>query len=55
MIMQASHLSQFVIPILVAWVATRMGGWSATLGAMLLLSFVGVLAGLGLGPYERKL
>lgn len=55
MIMQASHLSQFVIPIVVAWVATRMGGWNATLGVMLLLSFVGVLAALGLAPYERRL
>lgn len=55
MLMQASHLSQFVIPILVAWVATRTGGWSATLGLMLLLSFVGVLAALGIARYERKL
>jgi predicted MFS family arabinose efflux permease len=55
MIMQASHLSQFVVPIAVAWVATRMGGWSATLGVMLLLSFAGVLAGLGVARYERRL
>jgi DHA1 family inner membrane transport protein len=55
MVMQSSHLSQFVIPIVVAWVATRMGGWSATLGVMLLLSFIGVLAGIGIARYERKL
>jgi fucose permease len=55
MIMQSSHLSQFIVPIVAAWVATRMGGWGATLGVMLLLSFVGVLAGLGIAPYERKL
>jgi cyanate permease len=55
MIMQASHLSQLVVPIAVAWVATRMGGWSATLGVMLLLSFAGVLAGLGVARYERRL
>lgn len=55
MVMQSSHLSQFIIPIVVAWVATRMGGWSATLGVMLLLSFIGVLAGLGIARYERKL
>jgi fucose permease len=55
MIMQASHLSQFAVPILVAWVATRMGGWSAGLGVMLALSFAGVLAALGIARYERRL
>jgi hypothetical protein len=55
MIMQASHLSQFAIPIVVAWVATRLGGWSASLGVMLALAFAGVLAGLGVARYERKL
>ena len=55
MVMQASHLSQFVIPIVVAWVATRMGGWSATLGVMLALSSLGVAAALALARYERRL
>jgi nitrate/nitrite transporter NarK len=54
MIMQASHLSQFAVPIVVAWVATRLGGWHATLGVMLALSCVGVLAGLGVARFERK-
>jgi MFS family permease len=55
MIMQASHLSQFAVPILAAWVATRLGGWNATLGVMLALSSVGVLAALGVAKYERRL
>ena len=55
MVMQASHLSQFVVPIVVAWVASRWGGWSATLGVMLPLSAIGVAAGLGIARYERKL
>ena len=55
MIMQASHLSQFAVPIVVAWVATRLGGWSASLGVMLALAFAGALAGLGVARYERKL
>lgn len=55
MVMQASHLSQFIVPIVVAWVASRWGGWSATLGVMLLLSALGVSAGLGIARYERKL
>jgi predicted MFS family arabinose efflux permease len=54
MIMQASHLSQFAVPIVVAWVATRLGGWHATLGVMLALSFVGVLAAFGVASFERK-
>ena len=55
MIMQASHLSQFAVPIVVALVATRLGGWSASLGVMLALSFAGVLAGAGVARYERRL
>lgn len=55
MVMQASHLSQFIVPILVAWVATRMGGWGATLGVMLALSCAGVAASLAIAPFERKL
>jgi MFS family permease len=55
MVMQASHLSQFAVPILVAWVASRLGGWNATLGVMLGLSFAGVLAALGIARYERRL
>jgi MFS family permease len=55
MIMQASHLSQFAVPLAVAWVATHLGGWSASLGVMLALSLIGVLAGVGIRPYERKL
>lgn len=52
MVMQAS---QFIIPIVVAWVATRMGGWGATLGVMLALSVIGVTAGVAITRYERRL
>src|SRR5262249_54572468 len=45
MVMQASHLAQFGLPILVAWVASRLGGWSATLDTMLVLAAFGVIAG----------
>lgn len=55
MIMQASHLSQFAVPIAIAWVATRLGGWGASLGVMLALSAAGALAGLGVARYERRL
>jgi predicted MFS family arabinose efflux permease len=55
MIMQASHIGQFSIPILVAWVASRFGGWSASLGTMLVLACAGVLAGMAVGRFERRL
>ena len=53
MIMQSSHLAQFSLPILVAWIASRLGGWSATLDTMLLLAGLGVAAGLAVGRVER--
>jgi predicted MFS family arabinose efflux permease len=55
MIMQSSHLSQFLVPILVAWVASRFGGWSASLNTMLVLAGVGVAAALAVGRFERRL
>jgi predicted MFS family arabinose efflux permease len=55
MIMQASQLAQFVIPLLVAWVAARAGGWSASLQVMLALAAAGVAAGLAVGVFERRL
>jgi cyanate permease len=54
MVMQASHLSQFVLPIVFAWVASRAGGWSASLGTLLVLAACGVFAALGVGRYERR-
>lgn len=55
MIMQASHLSQSVMPILIAWAASRMGGWGASLGGMLALAAIGLLAGFALRGFERRL
>lgn len=53
MLMQASHLSQFVLPILFAWIASR-GGWSGSLGTMLALAAAGFAAALAVGRYERR-
>jgi DHA1 family inner membrane transport protein len=55
MVTQASHLSQFVIPILIAFAASRAGGWGASLWVMLTLAAVGVAAGITLGRFERRL
>jgi MFS family permease len=55
MIMQASHLAQFTVPILVAWVASRFGGWAASLQTMLVLSCAGLAAGVAVGYCEQRL
>jgi predicted MFS family arabinose efflux permease len=55
MLMQASHLSQFVLPIVFAWVASRAGGWSASLGTMLGLAAAGALAAIAVGRSELRL
>lgn len=55
MLMQASHLSQFVLPIVFAWVASRAGGWSASLGTMLALAAAGALAAFAVGRSELRL
>jgi hypothetical protein len=55
MLMQASHLSQFVLPIVFAWLASQAGGWSASLGTMLGLAAAGVLAALAVAACEPRL
>ena len=55
MVMQASHAAQFAIPILIAWVASRAGGWGASLQVMAALALVGIAAGIALGRFERRL
>ena len=54
MLMQSSHLSQFVLPILFAWLASRSGGWSASLGTMLGLAAAGAVAAFVVGRSERR-
>ena len=54
MLMQSSHLSQFVLPILFAWLASSSGGWSASLGTMLGLAATGLLAAIAVGRIERR-
>ena len=55
MVTQSSHLSQFVLPILIAWVASRYGGWEASLRVMATLAAVGVAAAIAVGHFERRL
>jgi len=55
MVMQASHAAQFALPVLIAWVASRFGGWSASLQVMAALALIGIGAGLAVGRFERGL
>ncbi|MGH8723221.1 MAG: CynX/NimT family MFS transporter [Burkholderiales bacterium] len=55
MVMQASHGAQFAIPILIAWVASRFGGWNASLQVMAALALIGIGAALAVGRFERRL
>lgn len=53
MVMQASQLSQFFSPILIAWIAARFG-WEASLPAMLAFAACAAAGGLGIARLERS-
>jgi MFS family permease len=54
MVMQASQIGQFFGPIALAWLASRFGGWGATLWAMLAFAAGGALCGFALARIERR-
>ena len=53
MVMQAAQIGQSIGPILLAWLASRYGGWSATLGTMLTFAACGATCGVALARIER--
>jgi len=55
LVMQASQAGQFVAPIALAWLASRFGGWGATLWAMLAFAAGAALCGFALTRIERTL
>ena len=55
LVMQASQGGQFFGPIALAWLASRFGGWGATLWAMLAFAAGGALCGFALERIERRL
>jgi cyanate permease len=55
MVMQAAQIGQSVGPIMLAWLASGFGGWSATLGGMLAFAAGAALCGLAIARIERKL
>ena len=55
MIMQASQFGQFFGPLLIALAAQRLGGWSASIGTILMFAALCAGAGLAVGRFERLL
>ncbi len=54
LVMQSSQASQFVAPILLAWMASRFGGWGASLSAMLAFAACGAACGFALEVIEAR-
>ena len=52
---QASQAGQFAGPLLLAWLATHLGGWQASLWAMLAFAAGSALCGAALGAIEKRL
>lgn len=55
LMLQTSQAGQFVGPLALAWVAAHLGGWGATLWAMLAFAAGGALCGLALLRIERRM
>jgi MFS family permease len=54
MVMQTAQIGQTAGPILLAWLASHYGGWSATLWAMLAFAAGAAICGTALLRIERK-
>lgn len=54
MVLQFSNLGQFFGPLLVAWLASRFGGWQASLWALLAFAAGGAACGAALGIIEKR-
>ncbi|MDQ5849168.1 MAG: MFS transporter [Pseudomonadota bacterium] len=54
-VMQASQVGQFLGPLALAWIATRFGGWEASLWALLAFAAGAVLCGVAIGAIENRI
>ena len=54
MVLQFSNFGQFFGPLVIAWLASRYGGWGATLWALLAFAGAAALCGLALGRIEKR-
>ena len=55
MVLQFSNLGQFFGPLAIAWIASRYGGWEATLWAMLAFGAAGAACGAALSVIEHRM
>jgi len=55
MVQQASNIGQFFGPLAIAWIASRFGGWEATLWVMLLFAAGAAACGFAIATIERRL
>ncbi|MND00024.1 hypothetical protein D3C83_185080 [compost metagenome] len=53
--MQASQVGQFLGPLALAWMATHLGGWSASLTALLAFAFGAACCGAVIARIENKI
>ena len=53
-VMHGSNLGQFFGPLALAWIASHLGGWHATLWPMLGFALLGGFLGMVLGRIERN-
>ena len=53
MAMQGAQVGQLAGPVLLAWLASRFGGWDATLWGMLAFALLCALCGLAVGRIEK--
>jgi MFS family permease len=54
MVLQFSNIGQFLGPLAIAWIASRFGGWEATLWAMLAFAAASAACGAALGMIEKR-
>src|SRR5438552_18949730 len=55
MVLQFSDIGQFLGPLAIAWIASRFGGWEATLWAMLAFAAASTACGGALIAIENKM
>jgi MFS family permease len=55
MVQQASNIGQFFGPLAIAWIASRFGGWEASLWVMLAFAAGAAACGFALGAIEQRL
>jgi len=55
MVLQFSNVGQFFGPLAIAWIASRFGGWEATLAAMLAFAAGGAACGAALSSIENRM